>query len=173
MASVPTQSLLKVVIFVGGLVLFVLLAILPVRKESAALDLQIETLRNRIEEQSLLMPLYENLVKKTQTQPPEAIDRIEKASLERGGTERVVEQLNQMAENNRLTLVTFSPSIETILGQSKYLSVDMVLQGEFINMRPFLLELCRLPYLAQVKSIQIESEKDVRQIRLQAWLLQE
>jgi hypothetical protein len=173
MASMPTQGLLKLIIFGGGLVLFVLLAILPARKESEALDFQIENLQNRIEEQRILTPIYENLLKKTQMEPPEGVELIEKRALKRGETGEVVDRFNRMAEENRLKLIDFSPSLETILGQSDHLEVDMILQGEFINMHPFLLELCQLPYLQQMKSFQIESEKDVRQIQLRVWLAQE
>ena len=172
MAAVPTQGLLKLVIFGGGIALFVLVAIVPVKKESKALDFQIENLQNRIEEQRALMPIYETLLKKTQMEPPEGIELIEKKALNRGQTEQVVDTFTQMAESSRLKLVNFSPSIETILGKSNHLEVDITLQGEFIDMHPFLLDLCQLPYLSQLKSFQIESEKDLRQLRLRVWLAQ-
>ena len=172
MAAVSTQGLAKLVIFVGGLILFVLLAILPVQKESEALDFQIENLQSRIEEQRILTPIYENLLKKTQMEPPGGLDLIEKKALPRGQTEQVVDWFEAMAQASNLRLVEFSPSIETILGNSKHLEIDLTLQGEFIDMHPFLLELCQLPYLARLKSFQIESEKDVRQIRLRVWLAQ-
>jgi hypothetical protein len=172
MTAVPTQALMKLVIFGGGIVLFVLLAILPARKESAALDFQIENLENRIEEQRILTPIYESLLKKTQREPAEDIKAIEKKSINRGETEQVVDWFTEMAKASRLKLVNFSPSIETILGNSDHLEIDMTLQGEFINMHPFLLEVCEMPYLKQLKSFQIESDKDIRQIQLRVWLAQ-
>jgi len=173
MASGPTQGLLKLIIFGGGLVLFFLLAIVPTRKESEALDFQIENLQTRIEEQRILTPIYENLLRKTQAEPLEGVELIEEKALKRGQTEQVVDWFREMAETSGLKMVDFSPSIDTILSDSDHLEIDMTLQGEFINMHPFLLELCQMAYLEQLKSFQIESEKDIRQIRLRIWLAQE
>lgn len=172
MRAVPTQTLLKLVIFGGGLVLFVLLAILPARKESEALDFQIKSLQNRIEEQRTLSPIYDTLLKKTQMEPAGNITLIESKPLKRGAANQVVDLFNQLAEKSRLTLVEFTPALESILSESDHLEVDMSLQGEFIDMQSFLLDLCQLPYLEQIKSLQIESEADRRQINLRIWLAQ-
>ncbi|MGA8281584.1 MAG: hypothetical protein WB853_11880, partial [Desulfobacterales bacterium] len=60
LTSVPTKSLLNVIIFGGGIILFVLLAIIPAQRESKALDGRIEEISERIKGEQILTPLYDS-----------------------------------------------------------------------------------------------------------------
>ena len=64
MTSLPTQTLSYLIILGGGVVLFLLLAILPAHRETAALDFEISNVNTKIDEQKILTPVYESLMKR-------------------------------------------------------------------------------------------------------------
>lgn len=171
--ALPTKSLAPLVIYGGGIVLFILLAIMPAHRESAALNFEIENMNSRVEEQKILSPVYENLLKKAQLKPPESLEFIEKKKLKRGETEAIANMLRDMAGSSKLKLVEFSPKVETIISGTGLLMVDFMLKGEFINLQPFLLQLCQTPYLEQVEQIRIRSVRDTNEIRIRIWLAYE
>ena len=173
LSSVPTKSLLNIIIFGGGIVLFVLLAVLPAQKDSSALDFQIENLNTRIEEQKILTPVYENLLKKAELQPPGELKPVEKKKLKRGETSEVVEAFTAMANNHKLKLVEFAPEVESLISNADFLVLDIVLNGEFFNLHPFMIELCQQPYLEQIERIQIRSVSDPKEFQLRVWLAHE
>lgn len=173
LTSMPTQTLSYVIILGGGVVLFLLLAILPAHKDSMALDFQIENVSTKIEEQKILTPVYESLLKKAQLKPPEGLNFVPQQKLKAGETSKVAARFEELAKDSKLNLVKFAPAVETLINRSGFLMVDIELRGEFINLHPFLLELCQLPYLEQIEEIQIHSERDAKQMNIRMWLASE
>jgi hypothetical protein len=171
--SLPTKSLSYFVMLGGGIILFVLLAIMPVQKESEALDFEIENINIRIKEQKILTPVYENLLKRAQMKPPEGLNFVPKQKLEKGDTEKVAATFKSMANDSQLMLVDFSPALDTLINRTGFLMVDIVLQGEFINLHPFLLQLCQLTYMEQIEHVSIQSVRKTKEIKLRVWLAHE
>ena len=173
LTSMPTQTLSYIIILGGGVVLFLLLAILPAHKDSAALDFEIDNISTKIEEQKILTPVYESLLKKAQLKPPEGLNFVAQEKLKAGETSKVAARFEALARDSKLTLVKFAPAVETLINRSGFLMIDIELRGEFINLHPFLLELCQLPYLEQIEEIQIRSERDAKQMSIRMWLASE
>ncbi|KPJ76757.1 MAG: hypothetical protein AMJ54_10500 [Deltaproteobacteria bacterium SG8_13] len=173
LATVPTQTLSYIIILGGGVVLFLLLAILPAHKETAALDFEIDNVNTKIEEQKILTPVYESLLKKVQLKPPEGLNYVAKEKLKTEDTHKVAARFQDMAKNSRLTLVEFSPAVETLINRSGFMMVDIELRGEFINLHPFLLQMCQLPYLEQIEEIRIRSVRDTKEMKIRMWLTTE
>ena len=172
-STLPKKSLVTLGIYLGVLVVFILLTIVPARRESAALDDQIKKIRSRIEEQKILKPIYQNLLKKAQLEPPEGIGLVEKKKLKKGETETVGSRLSDMAVRSNLTLAQFLPKVETIISGTGLMMVDFTLKGEFINLHPFLIQLCQTPYLEQIEHIQIRAVRDTNEFQFRIWLAYE
>ena len=66
----PKKSLITVCIYIGVLIAFIFLIIIPTQRESEALDKRIIELNTRIEEQKILKPIYQSLQKKAELTPP-------------------------------------------------------------------------------------------------------
>jgi len=171
--AIPTQTLSYLVILGGGVVLFVLLAILPAHRDSAALDFQIENIQTKIEEQKILSPVFESLLKKAQLKPPEGLVITPKGKLKSGDSAKAGDDIKALAAESRLTLVEFKPAVETLINRSGFLMVDLELRGEFIHLHPFLLDMVQLPYLEQIEQITIRSARDTREIKIRIWLASE
>jgi hypothetical protein len=173
LTSLPTQTLSYIIILGGGVVLFLLLAILPAHKESAALDFEIDNVSTKIKEQKILTPVYESLLKKAQMKPPEELKFVPKEKLKPGETRKVAAKFEALAKDSQLTLVEFTPALETLINRSGFLMVDIELRGEFINLHPFLLQICQLPYLEQIEEIKIRSVRDTKEMKIRMWLASE
>ena len=171
--SIPTKSLLRVLIFGGGVVLFVLLAILPSIRESKALDRQIVEINARIKEQQILVPVYDSLLKKSEMNPPEGLAVIPLKKLKRNETDRVAQVFQEMARQSKLQLTDYAPEIQSLIGESETMKVNVLLKGEFINLQPFLRRVCKLPYLVKIEEISIESVRDTKEMSLRFWLARE
>ena len=171
--SIPSKSLLRVLIFGGGVALFVVLAVLPSIKESKALDNQIVEINARIKEQQILTPVYDSLVKKSEMKPPEGLDVIPLKKLKRNETDKVAQVFQEMARQSKLQLADYAPEIQTLIGEADSMKVNVLLKGEFINLQPFLRHVCQLPYLVKIEEIAIESVRDTKEMRLRLWLARE
>jgi hypothetical protein len=172
-SALPTRSLMYVIIFGGGILLFVLLGILPAQKETEALELQIENINGRIEEQKILTPVYENLLKRTEIKTPNGLDLAPKEKIKKGQTEEVAAAFQEMAFVSHLNLLDFRPDLDSVIGNTGFLKVNLVMSGEFINLHSFLMQMCKLPYLELIEQISIRSVRDTKEIRIQAWLAHE
>lgn len=173
LSSLPTQTLSYLIILGGGVILFLLLAILPAHKETAALDFEIENVNNKIAEQKILTPVYESLLKKVKLEPPAGLNYVPKEKLKPDETRKVATRFDQIARESQLTLIEFSPAVETLINRSGYLMLDIELRGEFINLHPFLLKVCQLPYLEQIEEIKIRSVRDTKEMKIRMWLATE
>ena len=172
-SALPTRSLMYVIIFGGGILLFFLVGILPAQKETGALNFQIENINTRIEEQKILTPVYENLLKRAEIKTPAGLDLVPKAKIKKGQTEEVAATFQEMAFASQLNLVDFRPDLESVIGNTGFLKVNLVMSGEFINLHHFLMQMCQLPYLELIEQISIRSVRDTKEIRIQAWLAHE
>jgi len=173
LTSVPTKSLLNGVVFGGGIVLFVLLAILPAQRESEALDRRIDEISARIKEEQILTPLYESLLKKTQMKPPAGLNVVPVEKLKQNETDKVGRTFQEMARESKLQLAGYSPEIQSMIGETGTLKVSLLLKGDFFNLQPFLLQVCRLPYLDKIEEITITSASDTKELRLRLLLARE
>lgn len=173
LTSLPTQTLSYVIILGGGVLLFLLLAILPAHKETAALEFEIDNVNTKIAEQKILTPVYESLLKKAQLAPPEGLNFVPKEKLKTEDTKKVAARFDEIAGQSQLTLIEFSPAVETLINRSGFLMVDIELRGEFINLHPFLLQMCQLPYLEQIEEIKIRSVRDTKEMKIRLWLATE
>ncbi|MFZ0242496.1 MAG: hypothetical protein WAL90_12690 [Desulfobacterales bacterium] len=173
LTSIPTKSLINVIIFGGGIVLFVLLAILPAQRESRALDARIDEIRMRIKEEQILTPLYESLLKKAQMNPPAGLNLVSPEKLKRHETAKVRQTFQDLARQSDLHLFEYSPEIQSMIGEAGNMKVSLLLKGEFLNFQPFLLDVLRLPYLDRIEDLTIKSAPDTKEFRLHLFLVRE
>ena len=105
--------------------------------------------------------------------PPEGINFVQMQKLKKGDIEKVAVAFKSMANDSQLMLAEFSPALDTLINRAGFLMVDIVLRGEFINLHPFLLQLCQLPYMEQIERVNIQSVRETKEIKLRVWLAHE
>ena len=70
LSILPTQSLIYFLICGAGILFFVFMIIVPTQKTSAELDKEFVKISDRIEEQRILKPVFESLLKQAKKKNP-------------------------------------------------------------------------------------------------------
>jgi len=173
LSNFPTKSLAYLLILGGGILVFVVLTILPAMQSSAGLDMEIKKIKDSMDEQKILAPVYNNLLKKTTFKKTKGVEAPKKNKLAQGDTRKIIERLNSIAKNSNITLVDITPDVDTLIGGSGYLLIKIFAKGEFINLHQFLFQLCELPFLEFIEQIKITSVRNTKEFRLKVWMAQE
>ena len=101
------------------------------------------------------------------------MQRQRKKKLAQGDTRKIIQLLNNIAKNSNIALVDVNPDVDTLIGGSGYLLIQIVAKGEFINLHNFLFQLCELPFLEFIEQINITSVRKTKEFRLKVWMSQE
>ena len=153
--------------------MFVVLTILPAMQSSTGLDMEIKKIKGSMDEQKILTPVYNNLLKKTKFKKTKSIKASKKKKLAQGDARKIITLLNNIAKNSNITLVDVTPDVDTLIGGSGYLLIRIAAKGEFINLHKFLFQLCELPSLELIEQIKITSVRKTKEFGLKVWMAQE
>jgi hypothetical protein len=168
-----TQSMFLVVICTVGIIAFVFMIILPYNRAAQELDQETRTLKNRIDEQRILLPVFNNLINLTQQPQSAILPTPKKGKLAREDINAILALFQELARHNALKVVEVTPDINSISDSSGYMMTRLILQGDFLNFRNFLLDLGTIPSFENVEEVAIRPIEGSREMRLQIWLAQE
>ena len=173
MKYVPTRNTYVILIFGGGMLLFILLAIFPNYISYNNIEHEISILKYKIEEQKILSPIFEDLSKKAQFQKPESLPFPSADKLSANDTVKVTPIIRDIVETNGFTLEKIATDLESLMTGSGNLKTSVHIVGEFHKLRDVLLDLGNLPYLNHIEVIQVNSFGDKNKIILTIWVSQE
>jgi hypothetical protein len=74
------------------------------------------------------------------------------------------------ARMSGMSMVSAIPTFAALPGEAQFLSVNVVLRGDFINLRKFLINLGGIPYVTQIEEIAIQQKPDTKEFRLKIWV---
>jgi len=168
----PTQSVVYFLICGAGIVAFIFLIILPSQKMSAELDSEIAKAHNQIEEQRILRPVFNSLLKQVKEKNPTSLPAVPKVKLARGEIGKITRQLQEMAQRHGLKLNELKTDVNSAVGKSGFLLMRIDASGEFMKLRDFLIELGTIPALECIEKLQVRPAEASRQFKLKIWLAQ-
>ena len=172
-SSLTTQSLINFLICGAGILVFVLLIIIPTQKTSAELDRNIEKLNARIDEQRILKPVFDNLLKQVKKKGPTKLPSPKKVKLARGDIHKISERLLEVARRYDLNLRDIQTDVNTLDNNAEYLMIRIHATGDFKKFRDFLVDLGNIPSFEQIEEIQIRAIENSREFKLKIWLAQQ
>ena len=170
---VPTQSLFLFLVCGAGVLVFVFMIIIPSHQSTVGLDADIAALKERIEEQRILTPVFKSLFNRTKVPNPTGLPTTEKAKLAREDIHKITGRLKTMAAQHGLQLEELTADVNSTIENSGHLLMHLTAVGEFISFRKFLLDLGTIPSLAHIEEIKISSVEGAKEIALKIWLAQE
>ena len=173
MKYVPTRNTFVILIFGGGMLLFMLLAIFPNYISYNNIEHEISILKYKIEEQKILSPIFEDLSKKAQFQKPESLPFPSAEKLSTDDTDKITLIIRDIIETNGFTLENITTDLESLMTGSGNLKMSVNIVGDFHKLRDVLLDLGNLPYLDHIEVIQVDSFGDKNKIILTIWVSQE
>lgn len=173
MKYLPTRNTFVILIFGGGMLLFVILAIFPNYMSYNNIVHEIDILKDKIEEQKILSPIFEDLSDKAQFQKPGSLPFPAPEKLSRDDTEKITPIIREIVAANDFYLEDIDTDIESLMTESGIFKMTVQVTGEFLKLRELLLDLGSLPYLDHIEVIQINSFGDKNKINLTIWISQE
>ena len=169
----PTHSLINFLICAAGILVFIFLIIVPTQKTSAELDRDIEKINARIDEQRMLKPVFESLLKQVKKKGPTNLPATKKAKLASGDINEISGRLLEIAERYNLELRDIQTDVSAPGKNTEYLLIRIHATGEFKKFRDFLVDLGTIPSLEHIEEIQIRAIENSREFRLKIWLAQQ
>ncbi|MBW1887074.1 MAG: hypothetical protein JRI52_01820 [Deltaproteobacteria bacterium] len=168
--TLPKKTVTYLLLCVGGVLGFLVFAVYPNQKSLAGLDMEIKTIEGQIKEQKILFPVYENLLKKGKFKKPGAFPFPQKAKLGRHETERISLIFGERARKSNLSLVDVIPDVESLSKGSGVLTVNMLMKGNFLDFRDFLIHLGEIPYVENIEEIKIQPAEGIKEFSLKVSL---
>lgn len=173
--AIPKQSVTFFLICGIGILLFVMIIIYPNYTSLADMDMEIASLNVRLEEQKVLSPIFKDLIKKVRIKKTLDLPFPKKEKLSQDETEIIPLIIKEISKKSNIKFEKAVPDVESAIGGSGLLRIDVNLKGGFSNLRNFLLRLNELPYLEHIEKIRIriENESHELQFDLKIWMAQE
>ena len=173
MKYLPSRNTFVILVFGGGMLLFVLLAIFPNYISYNDIVHETSRLKYKIEEQKILSPIFEDLSQKAQFQNPGSLPFPSREKLSRDDTEKITPIIRDIVAANNFILEDIDTDIESLMTEPGALKMIVQINGEFQNLRGLLLDLGGLPYLQHIEEIKINSFGEKNKISLAIWISQE
>jgi hypothetical protein len=166
----PKQSIIYLTLCLSGILIFILTGILPNSRTMAELSARVADAQFRLEEQRALSPFQASLRDKSEKKESEILPLPAKGVLEQAKINTLPMTFSTAAKTSGLTLVSSNPNLNALTGDAQFLSVNVVLRGDFINLRKFLINLGGIPYVKQIEEIAIQQKPDTKEFRLKIWV---
>ena len=164
--KVPQQSIIYFALCFGGILVFIFAGIIPANRSMSELDKKITEVKSRIDEQQTLAPLYQSLRSMNEKQDPGSLPLTEKVKLSQSKINTIPLIFSTAAKMSGMSLISATPSLSTLTGDLQLLPVNIVLKGEFINFRKYLINIGGIPYVQHIEEITIQAKPDTKEFNV-------
>jgi Tfp pilus assembly protein PilO len=164
------NSLLYLVICGGIILIIILVGILPYYFKISNQIKENDKLKYQIGEQKELGPLYASLLIAAKEKSSLVLPHPEKTALPRPETGKFQNDLRSFAKKSGLTIVSFTPDINSSASPSTSFLHNVVLRGELSSLRKFLIELGSIPYLDRIEDISVQQNTSSMEFKLKVWI---
>jgi len=171
--KLPSKSYVNIVICIAGIIAFILLVIYPQNQSRKSLDLEIERLATRIEEQKILAPLFKELTSKTQFKAPTDLPFPEQKKLSKEEARQISFAVQKVIQQNDFIVENIVPDVNSLMDGSGFLKLSLVAVGDFFQLRNVMLQLSEIPYLDHIETFQLETIDDLIKVTFKLWFAQE
>ena len=167
---IPRQSVIYLLFCLTGVLIFIFAGILPNSRTMAELAEQTTDAKFRLEEQRTLAPFRKALQEKSEKKESEILPLPAKGKLAQAKFDTLQTTFSDAARMSGMSLVSAVPSLNTLTGDAQFLPVNVVMRGDFINFRKFLINIGAVPYVQQIEEITIQQKPDAKEFRLRIWV---
>ena len=162
-----------IILFGGGILFFVLLSIFPNYIAYSNIDHEINTLKDQIEEQKILSPIFTDLSDKAKFENPADLPFPQKDKLSKNETGNISAIIQNIIRLNDYKLDSILTDVGGLMNESGILKMSIEMTGDFMNLRNLILQLGSLPYLDHIETIRIENTDNKQKVRMKLWIAQE
>ncbi|MFC1875905.1 hypothetical protein ACFL2E_01320 [Thermodesulfobacteriota bacterium] len=172
-SKLPTKNIMVIILFGGGIIFFVLLSIFPNYITYSNIENEINTLKNQIEEQKILSPIFTDLSNKARFEDSKSLPFPKKEKLSKNETGNISGIIQDIILLNDFKLNSILTDVGGLMDGSGMLKISIEISGDFMNLRDLILQLGTLPYLEHIENIRIDNANNKEKILLKLWIAQE
>lgn len=169
-ATIPRQSLIYILVCLAGLVIFILAGILPNIWTMEELGKQTADARFRLEEKRTLNPIQKSLQERSMKKESDLLPLPAKGKLARTEINTLPITFGALAKTSGMSMTSAILNINAMTGDASSLSVNVLLRGDFINFRKFLIRLGGNPSVQRIEEITVQQKADHKEFRLKIWV---
>lgn len=166
LSILPAQSIRYCLICGAGIIAFVVFIIIPSQRTSAELDRQIKKIDAQIEEQRILKPVFDSLIKRAKQADTTEVPGTQAFKPAGGSINEITEFLQKIARHHDLELKDLNTDVAAMMNNSRKMVMHINLTGNFQNFREFLLDLSAIPQLEEIEEIKIKALEGAREYNL-------
>ncbi|MBW2514358.1 MAG: hypothetical protein JRE21_07285 [Deltaproteobacteria bacterium] len=171
--KLPTRNLMVIILFGAGILFFVLLSIFPNYIAYSNIENEIDTLKNQIEEQKILSPIFTALSDKAGFKEPDNLPFPEKKKLPKDETRNLSGIIQDIILSNDFNINSILTDVSGLMDGSGILKMNIDISGDFMRLRDLMLQFGTLPYLDHIENIRVDNTDDRQRILLKLWISQE
>lgn len=164
--SIPRRTIIIHLSWLGALLLFAAAVLWPLGRTAISRDREIRNLQYQVDEQKNLQPLYQALRTRSQAKSATVLPSPTRDKLSRDLVSIAPSTLRRIADSASLKTQSVAPDVSSLTHQSKSLIMNMVVRGDFINFRKFLIGIGELPYLERYEEIEIRKDPSFMEYRI-------
>jgi Tfp pilus assembly protein PilO len=169
-SKLPRQSVIYLVLGLLIIGLVGVALILPANIKMHRLDAKAEEVKFKIQEQRILLPIQQTLKKQSEQKVSEMLPLPQPGRLEKARIGTIPASFIASAKASGMSLTEARPDLGALTGNAQVLPVDVVLKGDFLNLRKFLIALGGMPYVQRIDQISIQEMPDTKEFRLKVWV---
>jgi Tfp pilus assembly protein PilO len=169
-SRLPRQSVIYLIFGLLVIGLVVVAVILPANINIHRLNMKAEEVRFMIREQQTLLPLHQVLKKQSEQKASEMLPLPQPGRLEKARIGTIPASFRASAKASGMSLTEAKPDLGAMAGNAQVLPVDVVLKGDFLNLRKFLIALGGMPHVQRIDQISIQEMPDTKEFRLKVWV---
>jgi len=164
--SIPRRTLIIHLTWLGALLLFAAAVLWPLGRTVISRDREIRNIQYQVDEQKNLQPLYQALRTRSQAKPASVLPSPPRDKLSRDLVGIAPSTLRRIADNASLKTQSVAPDVASLTHLSKSMVMNMVVRGDFMNFRRFLIGIGELPYLERCEEIEIRKDPAFMEYRI-------
>lgn len=168
--NISRKSITYLVLCAGGILAFVLFAILPAQRSLTQLDQDITAAKVRLKTQEVLYPLYTSLQEQLEQKDDLALPFPVEEAIAMASVSDFISSFKKMARESHLKVVNISPNFQSPDKAADRLSCNALLRGKFIDLRQLLEKIGGVAALQQMEEIQVSAAPGYNEIHLKFWL---
>jgi hypothetical protein len=168
--KIDKKNYLYFLIYGGILFILFLVGILPLYLKNVYHTKENDKLKYQIKEQKELAPTYANLLSVMKGKNSLVLPNPEKTALLRSESGKFQTDFKILAKKSGLSIISFIPDINSSASPSTSFLHNVVLKGEFSDLRKMLIELGTVPYLDRIEEINIKQRTDFMEFTMKIWI---
>ena len=168
--KLSSETIIYLMLCGGGILAFILLAILPYKQALRQMDEDIQNINAQINEQKVLQPIFKDLLNQVKAESPQGLPVVPKSKLGRNDTDKLAAIFQKMARSSHLQLNKFIPDLNTFVDNTGVLKATVIVSGDFLDLRPFFLKLTRMPYLEHIEQVAVRTATNLKEANFMIWM---